>query len=333
MSMRAMQLKRTGPVEDSPLEMVDLPEPEPGRGEIKLRVRACGVCHTDLHTVEGELTLPKLPIVPGHEVVAEVAELGEGTTRFEVGDRVGVAWLHSSCGSCRFCQRGLENLCEDTRFTGLHVDGGYEEYMLAKEDYAYPIPENFSDENAAPLLCAGVIGYRAYRLSNIQPSQRLGLFGFGASAHLVIQLATTLGCEVYVFTRSQEHRDLARRLGSSWEGGAGDDPPAKVDSAITFAPAGWIVKEALGVLEKGGTLAVNAIYMSPIPELEYDLLWWERDIKSVANVTREDAEQFLRIAGGIPIHTEVETYDLEEANEVLQRLKESRIDGAAVLRI
>ncbi|NYT14632.1 MAG: zinc-dependent alcohol dehydrogenase family protein [Methanomassiliicoccales archaeon] len=331
--MRAMMLREPGPVEKGPLEPLDIPEPSPGPGEVKIKVLACGVCHTDLHTVEGELPLPTLPIVPGHEVVGTIEEVGEGTRRFSVGDRVGMTWLFSSCGRCKFCSRGLENLCESASFTGLHENGGYEEYMIAKEEYAQSIPENFSDENAAPLLCAGVIGYRSLRLSQLRPGQRLGLFGFGASAHIVIQMATEMECEVYVFTRSEEHRRLARELGSKWEGSATDDPPEKLDSAIIFAPAGWIVREALRTLDKAGTLAINAIHMSPIPEIPYELLWHEKKVRSVANVTRQDADEFLRRAGEIPIRTEVETFDLEDANDVLRRMKDSQIKGAAVLRI
>jgi propanol-preferring alcohol dehydrogenase len=331
--MRAMMLRGPRPIEMKPLELENIPEPSPGPGEVKIKVLACGVCHTDLHTVEGELSLPKLPIVPGHEVVGTVAELGEGSHRYKVGDRVGVTWLFSSCGKCKFCSRGLENLCDSVRFTGLHENGGYEEFMIAKEDYVHLIPENFSDENAAPLLCAGVIGYRSLRLSELQPGQKLGLFGFGASAHITIQMATAMDCEVYVFTRSKEHRKLARELGSKWEGSAIDDPPEKLDSAIIFAPVGWIVKEALRTLDKAGTLAINAIHMSPIPEIPYELLWHEKKVRSVANVTRQDAEQFLRIAGEIPIRTEVDVFELEEVNEVLRMMKGSEIRGAAVLRI
>jgi propanol-preferring alcohol dehydrogenase len=256
-------------------------------------------------------------------------ELGEGVDRHKVGDRVGVTWLFSSCGKCKFCSRGLENLCESARFTGLHENGGYEEFMVAKEDYVYTIPANFSEENAAPLLCAGVIGYRSLRLSELKPGQKLGLFGFGASAHIVIQM----DCDVYVFTRSDEHRELARELGSKWEGSATDNPPEKLDSAIIFAPAGWIVKEALRTLDKAGTLVINAIHMTPIPEIPYELLWHEKKVSSVANVTRQDAEQFLRIAGEIPIKTEVEVFKLEEANEILRKMKDSEIKGAAVLSI
>ncbi len=331
--MKAMQLKKPKPAEESPLELVELNEPVPQSKEIKLKVKACGVCHTDLHTVEGELSLPKLPLVPGHEVIGTVEGVGDDVTQFKKGDRVGVPWLYSSCGECKFCKRGMENLCENPKFTGLHTDGGYAEYMIAEEDFSYPIPENFPDENAAPLMCAGVIGYRSFRLSEVKPGEKLGLFGFGASAHIVIQIATVLGCDVYVFTRSEGHRELARELGSVWEGSAKDDPPAKIDRVITFAPAGWIVKEALRVLEKGGTLAINAIHMSPIPKLDYELLYHEKNVKSVANVTRRDAREFLKIAGGIPIKTEVEVFSLEEANKALQLVKDAEIDGAAVLKI
>jgi propanol-preferring alcohol dehydrogenase len=331
--MKAMILKKTGPIEDDPLESVDLPEPGPGPGEVRIRVKTCGVCHTDLHTVEGELSIPKFPIVPGHEVVGIIEEIGEGSQRLKKGDRVGVAWLYSSCDRCKFCSRGLENLCDKAEFTGLQANGGYEEFMVAKEDYVYPMPGNLTDENAAPLLCAGVIGFRSFRLSEVKSGQSLALFGFGASAHIVIQIATSLGCDVYVFTRSEKHRKLARRLGSKWEGGISDAPPRKVDSAITFAPVGWVVREALRTLDKAGTLVINAIHMSPIPELSYDLLWHERKVRSVANVTRKDVDQFLRIAGDIPIRTEVKVFPLEKANIALRMMKNSEIDGAAVLKI
>jgi alcohol dehydrogenase, propanol-preferring len=331
--MKALVLERPRPVGEGPLKLVDLPVPEPGHGEVRIAVRTCGVCHTDLHIVEGDIPLPRLPIVPGHEVVGVIEKRGEGSDRFRIGDRVGVAWLFSSCGRCRFCRRGLENLCESARFTGLHVNGGYEEKMVAREDYVYPIPETFTDEKAAPLLCAGVIGYRSFRLSEVRSGQRLGLFGFGASAHIVIQLAIAGGSEVYVFTRGEEHRRLARRLGSRWEGDARDEPPGKVDAAIIFAPAGWLVREALRVLDKAGTVAINAIAMSPLPEVPYDLLRDERKVRSVANVTRQDAEEFLAIARGIPIRAEVEVFPLEEANAVLKKLKDSQIRGAAVLRL
>ncbi len=328
-----MLLSEVKPVEDAPLKSVDLPIPEPGEGEIRIKIRTCGVCHTDLHTVEGDLPIPKLPIVPGHEIVGIVDKLGKGCRRFDEGDRVGVAWLYSSCGRCRFCRSGLENLCEEARFTGLHANGGYEEFMVVNEDFSYPIPSVFSDENAAPLLCAGVIGYRSFRMSGIKPGGKLALFGFGASAHIVIQIAAAMECSVYVFTRSEEHRRLARELGSKWEGGLDGEPPEKAESAIIFAPAGWIVKKALGVLDRAGTLAINAIHMSPIPEIPYNLLWHERRIVSVANVTREDAERFLKLASEILIRTEVEIFPLEEANQALVMMKKSKIEGAAVLKV
>ena len=331
--MKAMVLSGPAPIEQSPLGLTELPQPQPGAGQIRIRVRVCGVCHTDLHTVEGELALPRLPLVPGHQIVGTVDVLGEGVTRFRIGDRVGVAWLHQSCGECEYCRRGDENLCESGRFTGLDVDGGYAEYTLAPAAFAYPIPDIFTDEEASPLLCAGIIGYRALRLSEVQPGQRLGLYGFGASAHIAIQIARHWDCQVYVFTRSQSHRQLARALGAVWAGDARDDPGARMHSSITFAPVGWIVPEALRVLDKGGTLAINAIHMSPIPEIPYQLIYHERTVRSVANSTRQDAEELLRIAAEIPIKTEVRTFPLEEANQALQALKASQIDGAAALCI
>ena len=331
--MKAMVLPGPAPIEQSPLQLTELPQPQPGAGQIGIRVRVCGVCHTDLHTVEGELALPRLPLVPGHQIVGTVDVLGEGVTRFRIGDRVGVAWLHQSCGQCEYCRRGDENLCESGRFTGLDVDGGYAEYTLAPAAFAYPIPDIFTDEQASPLLCAGIIGYRALRLSQVQPGQRLGLYGFGASAHITIQIARQWDCQVYVFTRSQSHRQLARALGAVWAGDACDDPGPRMHSSITFAPVGWIVPQALRVLDKGGTLAINAIHLSPIPEMPYQLIYHERTVRSVANSTRQDAEELLRIAAEIPIKTEVRTFLLEEANQALQALKTSQVDGAAALRL
>jgi propanol-preferring alcohol dehydrogenase len=307
--------------------------PEPSAGQICLRVRACGVCHTDLHLVEGEIELPRLPVVPGHQVVGTLHTLGDGVARFTVGDRVGVPWLHSTCGQCDYCRRGQENLCDNARFTGQHADGGFAEYMVVPAAFAYPIPEGFPDEQAAPLLCAGIIGYRSLRLSEIQPGGRLGLYGFGASAHVTIQVARHWGCVVYVFTRSAEHQRHALALGAAWVGQAQDTPPAELDSAITFAPAGWLVPEALRVLRKGGTLAINAIHMSPIPEIPYALIYGERTVRSVANSTRQDAIELLQLAAEIPLHTDVELYPLEDANAVLQRLKRADVQGAAVLQI
>jgi alcohol dehydrogenase, propanol-preferring len=331
--MKAMILREPKPVASGPLALADLPLPEPGPGQVRLRVRACGVCHTDLHLVEGEIETPRLPVVPGHQVVAEVDALGEGATRFQAGDRAGVPWLYWADRTCDYCMQGLENLCPNAQFTGQHVDGGFAEYMVAHEDFTYPIPAGFPDDQAAPLLCAGVIGYRSLRLSEIEPGGRLGLYGFGASAHVTIQVARHWGCEVYVFTRSEEHRRHALELGAAWAGEAQDEPPSPLDSAITFAPAGWLVPEVLRALRPGGTLAINAIYMSPIPELPYDLLYGEKTVRSVTNLTRRDAEEFLPLAAAIPIQTDVETYPLEEANEVLRRMKRSEIQGAAVLHI
>lgn len=331
--MRAMQLDEPKPVDENPLSMVETAGPRPGLKQVRLRVSMCGVCHTDLHTVEGELELPKLPVIPGHQIVGVVEALCEGTSRFRIGDRVGVGWLNWSCGECEFCRRGQENLCFNARFTGLHADGGYAQYTVIDEKFAYPLPETFSDAEAAPLLCAGIIGYRSLRLSGIEPGGRLGLYGFGASAHLAIQVARHWQCEVHVFTRSQEHRRHAEELGAAWVGGADDAHAASLDASVTFAPAGWIVPLALRHLRPGGMLAINAIHMSPIPEMAYDLLYGERVLRSVTNFTRQDAEEFLKLAAEIPIKTDVELYPLAEANEVLQRLKASEIRGAAALNL
>lgn len=332
--MKTMILNAFAPIELNPLELADLPIPEPGPEEILLRVKVCGVCHTDLHTVEGELPQTRLPIIPGHEVVGVVEKQGAQASRFKEGDRVGVAWLHSACGQCRFCSKGNENLCESAQFTGMDVNGGYAEYMTVPERFAYSIPEIFQDQEAAPLLCAGIIGYRSLRLCEIKPRERLGLFGFGASAHVAIQVAVHWGCQVYVFSRSEEHRALARQLGAVWTGTAKDDPPTKIDSSIIFAPAGELVLDALRVTDKGGVVASAGIYMSPIPEMDYvKHLYHERTLRSVANATRKDGEEFLRIAAEIPIRTMTELFPLEEANRVLQLLKDGKINGAAVLKV
>jgi len=331
--MKAMQLRQSAPMEDTPLAETDLSLPEPGPGQVRLKIHACGVCHTDLHIAEGDLNLPHLPTVPGHEIVGTVDAVGEDVTLHKVGDRLGIPWLNETCGTCRYCQAGQENLCDNIRFTGLHVDGGFAEYTVVNQHFAYPIPSIFSDAEAAPLLCAGIVGYRSLRLSAVQPGQRLGLYGFGASAHIIIQVARHWDCEVFVFTRSEDHRALARRLGAVWAGDARDDPGTVLDSSIIFAPAGWLVPEALRVLDKGGTLALGGIHMSPIPEMAYDLVWHERTIQSVANSTRQDALDFLEVAGEIPIKTEIERFPLAQANEVLLRLKRSQINGAAVLDV
>ena len=329
--MKAMVLNSPKPVTENPLAEQELAEPQAGPGQLRLRVHTCGLCHTDLHTVEGDLRLPRLPLVPGHQIVGKVDQVGAGVTQFKLGDRVGVPWLHKTCGECDFCRRGLENLCPNAQFTGLHVDGGYAQYTLAEADFTYPIPARFSDEEAAPLLCAGIIGFRSLRLSGIEPGGRLGLYGFGASAHLAIQVALHWNCRVFVFTRSDEHRALARTLGAVWAGGADEQPPEALDAAVTFAPAGWIVPLALGHVRPGGTVAINAIHMSPIPEMKYETIYGERTLRSVANFTRQDAREFLDLAAEIPVKTDVEVIPLSDANVALQRLKSSRIHAAATL--
>ena len=331
--MRAMILREPRPISETPLELVELPIPSPGPGEVRLRVRACGLCHTDLHIVEGELALPKRPLVPGHQLVGVVEALGPRARRFQEGDRVGVPWLWETCGTCPACRRGAENLCETARFTGYHVDGGYAEAALVPEAFAYPIPDGFPDLHAAPLLCAGIIGYRALRVAEVRPGERLGLFGFGASAHIAIQVARYWGCEVFVFTRGAEHRRLAAALGAAWVGGAEDDLPEPLDRAVLFAPAGRLLPLALRAVRKGGTVAIAAIYLDRIPEFEYGLLYGERTVRSVTAATRRDGEELLGLAPRIPIRTEVEAFPLAEANAALLRLKEGGLRAAGVLAI
>ena len=332
--MLAALLRAPGPAEENPLLITDVPEPATRENEVRIRVRCCGLCHTDLHTVEGDLPLPKLPVIPGHQIVGEVESLGPGVRRFKEGDRVGVAWLHRSCGVCRYCRDGNENLCDRAEFTGLHADGGYAAFATVHEAFAYAVPTGFTDHQAAPLLCAGVIGYRALRLSETRKGERLGLFGFGASAHIVIQIARYWGCEVYVFTRSRSHQEHARELGAAWVGRAEDSPPERLRAAIIFAPAGELVLDALRVLDRGGTLALAGLTMTPIPQIDYaKLLYHERKIRSVANATRRDAEALLALAGEIPIRTEVEIFPLAQINQALQKIKRSEIRGAGVIEI
>ena len=329
--MRCMQLHKPDSIVNNPLQREETTVPDPGPGQIRVKVSMCGVCHTDLHTVEGELSLPQLPLIPGHQVVGNVESLGPGSKLHNIGDRVGVAWLNWTCGECIYCRNGLENLCENAQFTGLNAAGGYAEYVIIDERFAFTLPEIFDDAQAAPLLCAGIIGYRSLILSGLQPGGRLGLYGFGASAHLTIQVALHWNCDVFVFTRSREHQEHALELGARWAGKAQDRPPELLNASITFAPAGWIIPLALEHLQPGGTLAINAIHLSPIPELPYEFLYNERVLRSVANFTRFDALEFLRTAAEIPLKTSVEVYQMQEANAVLQRLKNSQIRGAAVL--
>jgi propanol-preferring alcohol dehydrogenase len=317
--------------------MTDLPIPTPGDRDILVRVCGCVACHTDLDEAECRLKPTKSPIVPGHQVVGTVADKGRTVTKFRTGDRVGITWLYSSCGNCSFCQTGQENLCADARWTGKDVDGGYAEYMVISQDFAHLIPERFSDSQAAPLLCAGVIGYRTVRLADITDGQIIGLYGFGASAHIVIQIIKHKfpHSSVFVFTKTAEHARLAESLGAAWTGRSGDRPPAKLNRAMDFTPVGECVRDALLVLDRGGRLIINAIRKeTPVPALNYaEYLWLEREIKSVANVTRRDAQEFLPLAAQIPIVPTVEEFALEQANEVLLSIKHSKIRAAAVLKV
>ncbi len=331
--MQAMRIHKPAPAEDFPLVFDEMDVPHPGPGQVVLRVLACGVCHTDLHIAEGDLPLPELPRTPGHQVVAEVEAVGEGVAGFDIGQRVGVPWMHSTCGRCEFCRRGEENLCREARFTGLHVDGGFAEFMLAETQFILPLPPEIPDLQAAPLLCAGIIGYRALRKADLKPGERLGLFGFGASAHLAIQLARFWGCQVYVFTRSDHHRRLAEEMGAVWTGSAEDRPPVELDRAVSFAPSGSLIPLALEKLRPGGTLAINAVYSSPIPQLDYRLLYGERTLRSVANATRQDALEFLTLAAKVPITTQITEYPLEDANEALLDVKNAALSGQAVLKV
>jgi propanol-preferring alcohol dehydrogenase len=331
--MKACLLQTLGAIETNPLEYADVATPEPKSGQVLVRVRACGVCRTDLHVIEGELPARKSPVIPGHQVVGVIEKGGEGAQRFAIGARVGVAWLHQTDGTCEYCRAGAENLCDHPTFTGYSVDGGYAEFIVAPEDFVYPIPEGFPDEQAAPLLCAGIIGFRSLRLSGIKAGGCLGFYGFGAAAHVAIQVARHWGVDVYASTRDTRHQNLALELGAVWAGGTFDEPPKKLDAAIVFAPAGEIVPAALKALKKGGTLILGGIYMSPIPSFNYDLLYQERVIRSVANNTRKDGEDFLRVAAEIPIRTRVQSFPLHEANRALNALKSDAIPGAAVLRV
>ena len=377
-TMRAMQLVAPRPAVERPLALVELPVPTPGTGQVLLRVRACGVCRTDLHILEGELPPHRSPVVPGHQIVGEVVALGDGAERLEpggeagaaalrLGERVGVPWLHRTCGVCRFCRSGRENLCEHASFTGWDADGGFAEYTLAPADFVYRLPDDMDDLAAAPLLCAGIIGYRCLRLVGVvgddtglpdvglcaqgsrrrpglpptdeggaaQPDaspRRLGLYGFGSAASLCIQVALWRGWEIYAFSRGQEHRDLALELGASWAGESQDDPGVRLDAAVIFAPAGELALDALRRLDKGGVVALGGIYSSPIPPIEYPLIYHERVVRSVANSTRRDARELLRDAALVPVCSRVQLYDLEQANEALLDLKEGRVRGSAVLR-
>ncbi len=325
--MRAMVLERAA----TPLRPTDVPVRAPGAGEVLVRVAACGVCRTDLHVVDGELADPKLHIIPGHEIVGRVERLGPGVTRFRVGDRVGIPWLGHTCGACPYCRAGQENLCDAPRFTGYQIDGGYAEYATAEADYCFALPDGYGDAEAAPLLCAGLIGYRSLRMA--ADAGRLGIYGFGAAAHIVAQVARHQGRSVYAFTRAgdSEAQAFAQRLGCLWAGGSNEPPPEPLDAAIIFAPVGALVPAALAAVRKGGAVVLGGIHMSDVPAMPYALLWGERVVRSVANLTRADAEEFLALAGKTPIATHVVPFGLSAANEALARLREGRLTGAAVL--
>jgi propanol-preferring alcohol dehydrogenase len=324
-----MALERPG----EPLREVDRPVPEPGPGQVLLRVRACGVCRTDLHVVDGELPFLGRPVVPGHQIVGVIEATGPEAGDLGVGQRVGVPWLAWTCGACRFCASGRENLCEEARFTGYHVDGGFAEHAVADARYCFPIPEGYPDEQAAPLLCAGLIGYRSLAMTG--DGERLGLYGFGAAAHIVAQVARHQGRRVFAFTRAgdREAQAFARSLGAEWVGGSGEAPPEPLDAAILFAPAGELVPAALRAVDRGGTVVCAGIHMSDIPSFPYRILWEERVVRSVANLTRRDGEEFLALAPKVPVRTEVESFPLFQANEALDRLRKGRVRGAAVLVI
>jgi propanol-preferring alcohol dehydrogenase len=327
-----MSLAGPAPVESAPLCCDSRPTPSPGPDEILVRVIACAVCRTDLHIVEGDLPLVRSPIVPGHQVVGRIEATGSSAHRFRIGDRVGIAWLRRTCGACDACRRGRENLCERSEFTGYHADGGFADYAVVPEGFAYAIPPLFGDAEAAPLLCAGIIGYRALKRSDVPPGGRLGIYGFGASAHVTLQVARARGCEVFVCTREASHRELARRLGATWVGDIGEAMPAKADGTILFAPVGDLVPVALRNLARGGTLALAGIYMTPVPPLDYERdLFYERSIRSVTANTRADGEELLAEAARIPIRPATTTFPLEDANRALALLKRGGFAGAGVL--
>jgi len=329
-----MAVHRPAAIERNPLTPIETDTPEPGPGEILVRIRTCGVCRTDLHVAEGDLPPRRPRIIPGHEIVGVVERRGLGATRFEPGARVGIAWLRYTCGTCVYCRRGRENLCPNARFTGYDHDGGYAEAAVVHEDFAYRLPEGLGDEEIAPLLCAGIIGFRALKRAEVKPDSTIGLYGFGGSAHIVIQVAGYWGCKIFVMTRGGRHRELAESMGADWVGTAEARPPAPLDSAILFAPAGEIVPPALEALDYGGILAIAGIHLSAIPTLEYERhLFHEKELRSVTANTREDGEEFLALAAKIPVRTHTAAFDLGQANQALQMLKHDELKGAAVLRI
>ena len=332
--MKAMVLREIAPIESSPLHLEEWPDPLPGAGEVRIKVACCAICRTDLHVIEGELPRRKMPVIPGHQVIGVVEALGPDCRRLAIGQRIGIAWLRHTCGVCEYCTTGRENLCVAPRFTGYDADGGYAEKAVVPEDFAYVVPDVFDDVEATPLLCAGIIGYRALKRSELRPGGVLGIFGFGSSAHIVIQIALSRSCRVFVVTRGAGHRELARGMGAQWVGATLDGLPEKLDSAIIFAPAGELVPQALSALKPGGTLALAGIYMTEIPPLDYEThLFHERNVHSVTANTRADGNELLAEAARVPIRPHTTTYPLAEANRALQDLKADRINGTGVLRI
>jgi alcohol dehydrogenase, propanol-preferring len=328
--MKAAVLTSTGRVADRPLRIEEIPQPEPGAGQVLLRVRACGVCRTDLHILEGELPPLRKSLIPGHQIVGETIQ--GATPELAPGTRVGVSWIGGTDGTCWYCRNNHENLCDSPTFTGYAVNGGYAEFAVARSDFVFPLPPALDDVHAAPLLCAGIIGFRSLRVAGVEPGERVGLFGFGASAHLAIDVLRAWRCDVYVSTRGASHRKLAESMGARWVGSEADKPPVELDRAITFAPSGDVVVLALSSLRKGGVVAINAIHLDRIPEFDYDrLLWGERQIRSVANMTRSDARDFLKLAVAISLQPKVTTFALDHANEALAAVKSDSIDGAAVI--
>jgi propanol-preferring alcohol dehydrogenase len=332
--MRAMAVETPAPIETSPLQAIEVERPRPLAGELLVSVRVCGVCRTDLHVAEGDLPAKHHLIIPGHEIVGEVVELGEGCRRFSPGERVGIAWLRHTCAVCAYCRRDRENLCPNARFTGWDQNGGYAQWTAVREDFAYRLPTTIADDQLAPLLCAGIIGYRAIKRAEIRPGATVGLYGFGGSAHLALQVLQHWKCRVYVMTRGGRHQELAKDMGAEWIGSADEPPPAPLDAAILFAPAGNLVLPALQALDRGGILAVAGIYLSAIPAIDYERhLFYEKELRSVTANTRRDGEEFLKIAGEIPIRTHTTAMALDEANLALQKLKHDELQGAAVLRV
>ncbi|HEY1262434.1 MAG TPA: zinc-dependent alcohol dehydrogenase family protein [Terriglobales bacterium] len=328
--MKAAILNSPRPIHECPLQITDVPQPALAPGQVLLKVRACGVCRTDLHIVEGELRQRQPALIPGHQIVGEI--VGGETRTLALGSRVGVSWIGGIDGTCWYCKHGLENLCDSPAFTGYTRDGGYAEYATARADFVFPLPQGLDDLHAAPLLCAGIIGFRALRVAGVERGERVGLFGFGASAHLVIALLQAWGCQVYVSTRGASHRKLAESLGAAWVGEATEKPPADLDRAVTFAPSGEVVVAALASLRKGGVVAINAIHLDRVPEFDYDtLLWGERQLRSVANMTRDDARDFLKLAAEIQLRPKVTAYPLDQVNEALEALKSDRVDGAVAV--